>query len=118
MTIFRCFLIIVLSCVAFAGAGLAIGYGLAVFAPSYYRSVFVHGREPGFDPMGVGIGLGLTQGAVCGVIVGCVIVLATAWYKACHSPRAAEFPPSFSQPSGFRQNDRISEAEQGRIFRG
>ena len=118
MTIFRGFLIIVLSCVAFAGAGLANGYGLAVFVPNYYRSVFVHGREPWFDPIVVGIGQGLTQGSVCGLVVGCVVVLATAWYNARRSPRAAEFPPSFGQPFHFRQNDQIPEGDQGRIFRG
>lgn len=50
--------------------------------PGYYRAVFFHGTSPQFDPAQTGFGLGLTQGLVAGLAVGCVVVLAVAWYNS------------------------------------
>ncbi|MFZ5830145.1 MAG: hypothetical protein ACOY3P_08655, partial [Planctomycetota bacterium] len=40
---------------------------------------FTNGHEPGFDPVSVGIGQGLTQGTVGGMLVGLVIVALLCW---------------------------------------
>jgi hypothetical protein len=103
MTVARGFLIIALSGIAFATGGGLIGYLLGVFAPAYYRGVFGNGRQPWFDPVEVGLGLGITQGAICGVIAGAVVVLAVAWYNSrrnaldvhfpLHTPRQLTQPP-------------------------
>src|SRR4051812_18099111 len=93
MTVARGFLIIVLSGLAFAAGGGLTGYTLAVLLPAYYRGVFRGGREPGFDPVAVGLGLGVTQGAVCGVLVGAVVVLAVAWYNSRRGTLAVHLPP-------------------------
>jgi hypothetical protein len=70
----------VLLCTALIGAtGTGIGYGLGKLSPGYYRAVFRSGREPGFDPVSVGIGLGLTQGTTGGVVVGLLIVALLCW---------------------------------------
>jgi hypothetical protein len=61
--------------------GLAVGACLGVLAPDYYRSVFAGGDRPGFDPLSVGVGLGVSQGAFVGVIAGLVLVVAFYWYK-------------------------------------
>jgi hypothetical protein len=82
MTIAKGFLIIILTGFIFALGGGLIGYTLAVILPGYYRGVFSSGREPGFDPVGVGIGLGLTQGLICGLFLGGMVVLAVAWYNS------------------------------------
>jgi hypothetical protein len=85
MTVTRGFLIILLSGLAFAIGGGGIGYALGAIVPAYYQSVFSNGRQPWFDPVAVGLGLGITQGLICGVIVGAVVVLAVAWYNARRS---------------------------------
>jgi hypothetical protein len=82
MTLTRGFLIIVLSGVTFAAGGGLLGYALGVLAPGYYRGVFPSGREPGFDPVAAGLGLGISQGMICGVVVGSIVVLAVAWYNS------------------------------------
>lgn len=82
MTVAKAFLIIILSAFTFAVAGGLLGYTLAVALPSYYPTVFRSGNEPWFDPREVGIGLGVTQGLMCGLGVGAVVVLAVAWYSS------------------------------------
>jgi hypothetical protein len=82
MTVLRGFAIVIASVVAGALAGLGIGYSLGSWAPAYYRGVIRAGDSPNFDPVQVGIGLGLTQGAGAGLVVGCVIVLAVAWHNS------------------------------------
>ena len=61
--------------------GLALGVTIGTIAPGYYRSVFSGGDDPGFDPMAVGIGLGLSQGFVFGGIIGLVLVGMFYWYR-------------------------------------
>jgi hypothetical protein len=82
MTVLRGFGIVGASAMLCALVGLGIGYGLAVAIPSYYRGVFRDGNSPNFDPVQVGMGLGLSQGVIAGLVVGCVVVLAVAWYNS------------------------------------
>ncbi len=59
-------------------AGLLIG----MFLPDFFLSIF---RSVDFDriePWKMGMGLGVTQGLVAGAVVGCVVLLSTAWYKS------------------------------------
>jgi hypothetical protein len=72
----RAILVVAVCSIAGAAIGTGVGYSLGRFAPAYYRSVFREGNAPGFDPVEVGIGLGLTQGIALGFIAGIVIVLA------------------------------------------
>ena len=64
-----------------AAAGTTIGFCLGQYFPGSYRSMFVHGIDPRFNPVEVGIGLGCTQGLIAGVVIGLVIVLAVTWYE-------------------------------------
>jgi hypothetical protein len=93
MTIVKGFLIVVLSAVAFAFGGAAIGYALGTAMPGYYRGVYPRGQEAWFDPVAVGLGQGLTQGVVCGVLVGCVVVLAVAWQNSRRRALEVELRP-------------------------
>jgi hypothetical protein len=85
VTVRRSFAIVIASALGFGAAGAGIGYGLGVVAPSYYRSVFANGNNPGFDPVQVGFGLGLSQGLICGVLVGIAVVLAVSYSRRRHT---------------------------------
>jgi hypothetical protein len=78
MTVVRGFSIIVAGGLAFAVAGGLIGSTLARSMPGYYRAVFSAGERPDFDPVQVGVGLGMIQGLIAGLVVGSVVVLAVA----------------------------------------
>ena len=65
--------------IAFAILGGLLGWTLGVAAPNYYETVFSNAAtRPGFDPTQIGLGLGITQGAVVGLVIGCVAVLSVA----------------------------------------
>lgn len=79
-SIFLKAILTILGCTAVVGAiGASVGYGLGAFVPSYYRSLFLYGREPWFDPVSIGFGQGLTQGIVGGVMVGVAVVAILVW---------------------------------------
>src|SRR5262245_925750 len=91
MTIVRGFSIIVAGGLAFAIAGGLIGSTIARSMPGYYRAVFPGGDRPDFEPVQVGVGLGITQGFIAGLVVGSVVVLAVALAGGRRTP--AEGPP-------------------------
>ena len=69
-----------LSLIAGCGGGGAtlggvLGALIGGFLPDYYHAVF---RNPGLNAIEVGAGLGLTQGLGAGLVIGAIIVLATA----------------------------------------
>ena len=68
MTIAKGFVITFASGLLCAAGGGALGYALAVLSPAYYRGVFQAGRAPGFDPVAVGLGLGISQGLIAGLL--------------------------------------------------
>jgi hypothetical protein len=78
MSLPKAILIFALSAAVCTAGGALIGFCLGRFAPAYYYSVVP--PQPGlpYDPVAVGVGLGLTQGLVAGLCVGGVIVLALA----------------------------------------
>ena len=63
----------------FALIGTLIGAALGTLCPDYYRTVFRSGDSPEFDPLQVGIGLGITQGIAAGTVIGIVILGVLAW---------------------------------------
>jgi hypothetical protein len=56
-----------------------IGGLLGTLAPDYYRSIFHGGHSPDFNPLQVGIGLGVTQGLASGVVVALGVLTLLAW---------------------------------------
>jgi hypothetical protein len=78
MTVARGFAIIVASGVCFAVAGGGIGHALARIVPDYYHAVFRGVEDPDFDPVPVGLGLGIAQGLIARLVVGSIVVLAVA----------------------------------------
>jgi hypothetical protein len=61
--------------------GTVLGAGMALLIPDYYRAVFGAVDDPSFEPLAVGLGLGLTQGTIGGLVVGCVVILSVAIYS-------------------------------------
>ena len=82
----RALMTILVSAFVFAAVGTLLGIALGYFVPEYYRSVFPTGRSPGFDPLNVGIGQGLTQGAAGGLLVGLALVAIGAWQETRRGP--------------------------------
>lgn len=65
-----------------AGALLGLGMGAAIGwqTPGYYTTVFPKAAKlPTFDPVQLGAGLGVTQGAGIGLVVGVVVVALLTW---------------------------------------
>lgn len=73
----------VLLCTAIGGAlGLLVGAALGQFLPDYYRSVIPGGNQPDFQPLAVGIGLGLSQGCGLGALCGVGLAGLQFWFRA------------------------------------
>lgn len=64
--------------VVFAAIGMAVGLLIASLAPGYYRSMF----GAGADPFSMAVGLGLTQGAAAGAVIGVILVALFYWYRS------------------------------------
>lgn len=73
--------IIIATGAGFGAAGGLLGLALGLGAPGYYRGVFGRGDGPGFGPWRVGVGLGLNQGLICGLVVGSAAVIAEAFWS-------------------------------------
>ncbi|MEZ6058130.1 MAG: hypothetical protein R3C01_15635 [Planctomycetaceae bacterium] len=65
--------------VVFACVGSVMGAMIGVVAPDYYRSVFRGGESSDFNPLQVGVGLGVTQGAASGIAISIVVLAILAW---------------------------------------
>jgi hypothetical protein len=100
VTVLRAFLIIGLSALVGVVIGGSIGCSLGFLAPGFYRSFFPMAHAADFQPVEIGIGLGLTQGLGLGLLIGCVVVLAVAWSNARQEPvRSREGPNAVPPPS-------------------
>jgi hypothetical protein len=61
--------------------GGGVGYALGKHYPNYYRIVFRVDPKAEFDPVAVGLGLGISQGMIGGAAVGLAVVAIVAWYR-------------------------------------
>ncbi len=107
MSVLRAYLIVCIGGLAGACAGGGVGYLLGVAVPGYYRGVFRAGGEPWFDPLQVGIGLGVSQGLLAGLAVGAVVVVAVVWYRARAEAltRPVRQAEPLSWPTDMSQNE-------------
>jgi hypothetical protein len=81
MTVLRALVTVVGTAFAFGVVGGAIGYGLGKFTPSFYRHVFHLRDDQNINPEELGLGLGVTNGLVWGLLVGLAVVLTITWYE-------------------------------------
>lgn len=61
--------------------GMVIGGLIGAIAPGYYRSVFSAGSSPDFNPVGIGLAMGLGQGAVFGGVIGLALIVIMYWFR-------------------------------------
>lgn len=80
--VLRAYLVVCLSGLAGACAGCGVGYLLGAAAPGYYRGVFPVGGEAWFNPLHVGVGLGVSQGLLVGLVAGALVAVAASWRRA------------------------------------
>lgn len=71
--------VVVITMLAAFGGGL-IAVALNWLAPDYYPGVFRSMNHPFGDAPQIGVGTGVIQGQVVGLLVGGVVVLALAWF--------------------------------------
>ena len=75
----RAFYMIVSTTVIFGAIGALVGWSMAIVLPAYFRDVYDTLESEAWQ---VGIGKGLSTGLISGVIIGCSVLLATAWYRS------------------------------------
>lgn len=86
------------------------GYLLGTLNPQYYRGVFRDGHHPEFDPVAVGVGLGVSQWAAGGLVVGTFLVLVLTWYDLrCRQIAANLANPSDSSETPRPSSDHITK---------
>ncbi len=72
--------------------GGIFGSVIGALAPGYYRAVIRNSDAIDFDPVQVGLGMGISQGFVGGLAVGVVIVAMYCWMRMRGRARAANAP--------------------------
>ena len=60
--------------------GSLLGLFIGKVAPTYYLHVFHVDRED-FNPVEMGLALGLIQGVIWGGVIGALVVAIMAWYQ-------------------------------------
>lgn len=78
----RGLLMVFASTVMFGLMGAIVGGLIGVFLPDYYYAMIPSIRNGGGSTWQLGIGLGLTQGAIGGALIGVILVVSTAFYKS------------------------------------
>ena len=92
---------VIVTGIAFACVGAIIGATIGTFAPGYYRTVFRHADLTNFNPMQVGIGLGVTQGFSAGIAISLAVLALLAWRDArAARPKTENDAPISAHPSG------------------
>ena len=103
MTAIKSLVTILVTGIAFACVGALIGAIIGAVAPGYYRTVFRHADLANFNPIQVGIGLGVTQGFSAGVAIALAVIALLAWRDGrAVRPTIQSDPPINSSPPGIR----------------
>lgn len=79
MNILKAIVTVAGTAIGFAAFGGAVGAGLGKYAPAYYRQTFYVRDSANFEPIELGLGLGITQGLIWGICVGVLIVVILVW---------------------------------------
>ncbi len=77
--IYRSLYLVIATTIMFGAFGGIVGWLLAILTPDYYRSRF---DALDSEVWQIAVGSGVTQGLFVGALVGCVVLLATAWYRS------------------------------------
>jgi hypothetical protein len=79
MNVTKALATVVGTAVGFGAAGTAIGLFLGKVAPGFFRQMLPLRDPASFNPLELGIGLGLTNGLGWGLVVGVLLVAIIAW---------------------------------------
>lgn len=77
--VFRSFYMVVVTALMFGSFGALLGWLLAILTPAFFTDVFDTMESEAWQ---VGVGMGVTGGLICGVMIGCSVLLATSWYRS------------------------------------
>jgi hypothetical protein len=79
MNIFKALATVIGTAIGFGTTGAAIGMFLGKAAPGFYRQTIAIRDEATFDAVELGLGFGLTNGLIWGMVIGMLIVAVFAW---------------------------------------
>ncbi|MFO0985277.1 MAG: hypothetical protein U1E76_26695, partial [Planctomycetota bacterium] len=79
MNVVKALATVVGTAVGFGVVGIGIGAFLGKVTPSFLREMLPMRDPAAFDPLEMGIGLGLTNGLIWGLVVGILLVAILAW---------------------------------------
>ena len=78
MTLFKALATVVGTSIGFGIVGIGIGAFLGSFTPSFFRLFLLRDLEE-FNPLEIGIGLGLVNGLTWGLVIGVLVVGIVSW---------------------------------------
>lgn len=84
--------LILLCAVLFTALGGVVGFSVGLLAPDFYRVIIRYSEGPHFNPVQVGTGIGIVNGAFVGVAVGVALVVIQTWHLIRTSPRSSDTP--------------------------
>ena len=79
MTLFKALATVVGTAIGFGIVGTGIGAFLGSFAPGFFRHLFPLRDLENFEPLELGIGLGLVNGLAWGLATGVLVVGVVSW---------------------------------------
>ncbi|HUT11551.1 MAG TPA: hypothetical protein VMY42_13705 [Thermoguttaceae bacterium] len=79
MTLFKALATVVGTAIGFGIAGTGIGAFLGNFTPGFFRHLFPLRDLENFNPLELGIGLGLVNGLIWGLVIGVLVVGIVSW---------------------------------------
>jgi hypothetical protein len=79
MNVTRALATVVGTAAGFGAAGMALGVFLGKVAPGFFRQMLPLRDPASFNPVELGIGLGLTNGLGWGLVVGVLLVAIISW---------------------------------------
>lgn len=90
MTVRSALIVVLIGCIAFACVGAMMGVTIGTLAPGYYRFALGLDDSSDINPLQVGIGLGIVQGATSGIVISLVVLGMLVWRDTCAARPKAE----------------------------
>ena len=79
MNLFKALATVVGTSIGFGIVGMGIGAFLGSFTPGFFRHLFPLRDLENFQPIELGVGLGLVNGLTWGLVIGVLIVAIISW---------------------------------------
>ncbi len=79
MNVLKALVTVIGTAISFGAAGATIGVFLGKVAPGFYRQTIAIRDQASFNAVELGLGFGLTNGLIWGMVIGMLIVAVFAW---------------------------------------